>query len=69
MDQELVVLMQDEGDRKARIEKFVKLAADESNRGKVLEEIRGVYAQWVKEVSEYALGGKRTNIFGTSSVK
>ena len=54
MEQELFVLMQDEGDREARVEKFLKLAANESNRGKVLEEIRGVYAQWVKEVSEHA---------------
>ena len=55
IEQELFVLMQDEGDREARIEKFLKLAADESNRGKVLEEIRGVYAQWIKEVSEHAV--------------
>jgi hypothetical protein len=33
----------------------LKLAADESNRGKVLDEIRGDYRDWVKQVSEHAL--------------
>jgi len=54
MEQELFIVMQDKGDREARTEKFLKMAADKSNRGKVLEEIRGVYGQWIKEVSEHA---------------
>ena len=54
MEQELFVVMQNEGDREARIEKFLKVSADKSNRGRVLEEIRGVYGQWVKEVSQHA---------------
>ncbi len=54
LEKELFILMQDEGSQEERLEKFLKLAADESNRGRVLEEIRGVYAQWVKEVTEHA---------------
>ena len=58
LEKELFILMHDEGDREERLEKFLKLSADKSNRGKVLEEIRGVYAQWVKEVTEHALANE-----------
>lgn len=54
IERELFVLMQDEGDNEARTEKFLKLSADKSNRGYILKEIRGVYSQWVKEVSVHA---------------
>ncbi len=54
LEKELFILMQDEGSREERLEKFLKLSAAEANRGKILEEIRGVYAQWVKEVTEHA---------------
>lgn len=55
IERELFMVMQDEGSIAERTDKFLKLAADESNRGRVFEEIRGVYAQWVKEVSEHAI--------------
>lgn len=55
LETELFVLRQKQGTRQERFNKFLRLAADESNRGRVLEEIRGDYSQWVKEVSEHAL--------------
>ena len=55
IERELFIVMQDEGSIAERTDKFLKLAADKSNRGQVLKEIRGVYAQWVKEVSEHAI--------------
>lgn len=55
LESELFVLKQKEGTRQERIEKFLKLAADESNRGQVMKDIRDDYHQWVKEVSEHAL--------------
>ena len=55
IESELFVLKQKEGTRQERFDKFLKLAGSEANRGKVLDEIRGDYRQWVKEVSEHAL--------------
>jgi hypothetical protein len=55
IESELFVLRQKEGTRAEKFNQFLKLAADESNRGKVLDEIRGDYSQWVTEVSEHAL--------------
>ena len=54
IEQELFVVMQDEGTREERVAKFLKLAADPSNRGHVIKEIRDAYGQWVKAITEYA---------------
>jgi hypothetical protein len=55
IESELFVLKQREGTRQERFDKFLKLAGSEANRGKVLQEIREDYTQWVREVSQHAL--------------
>jgi len=54
IEQELFVTMQDEGTRDERVAKFLKLAADPSNRGYVIKEIRDAYGEWVKQFTEHA---------------
>ena len=54
LERELFVVMQDDGDRKARVDAFAKLACDEKNRDKVLKNVRELFGQWSKEVTEHA---------------
>ena len=54
LERELFVVMQDEGTREEREEKFLKLAAEESNRGHIIKEIRDVYSQWIEDVTKHA---------------
>lgn len=54
LEKMLFITMQDEGDRKSKTEKFIKLASSEKNRNNVMEEIREVYGQWIREVTEHA---------------
>lgn len=55
LESELFVLKQKEGTHQERYEKFLKAAATPANRGKILDEIRDEYRQFVKEMSEHAV--------------
>lgn len=54
IERDLFITMQDSGTRQEKFDKFLKLAADPANRNQVMKDIRDVYAQWVKEVTEHA---------------
>ena len=54
VEREIFVVMQDEGERKDRVSKYISRASAEGARDKVLPELRELYGQWVKEVTEHA---------------